>query len=278
MSASLRAPAISLAVVVILFAAVFVQAEQASNSTNAAPITTVVTVLSSNHAAPPAISKGDVRVFTDKKAAEVTGWVPAKGEQAGMQLAILIDDSVNMSRLARQMDDLAQFIKAQPAETAVGLFYAVNDSVIMASPFRVEHDSAAKALRVSTGNPIQATPNAFASLENLVKRWPVKNGVRREVLFISTGLNRLDLRPSSPYLENVIRNVQAAGVVVHTLYAGGNQVSGQALGSRHPIPSGIPAWPRGRTRPSRELGARLFSQTSPRGTWSGSPARPAEYS
>ena len=58
-----------------------------------APVTTVVTVLGPKFTAPPAISKDDISVYEGKEKKEVTGWTPAQGEKALLQLAIVIDDA-----------------------------------------------------------------------------------------------------------------------------------------------------------------------------------------
>jgi hypothetical protein len=59
-----------------------------------APVTTVVTVLGPKFTAPPAISKDDIGVYEGKDKKEVAGWTPAQGEKAGLQLAIVIGQSI----------------------------------------------------------------------------------------------------------------------------------------------------------------------------------------
>lgn len=55
-----------------------------------------------------------------KNRLRVTGWTPARGENAGMDLFILIDDACDTS-LGSQLDDLRSFINRQPPTTSVGV-------------------------------------------------------------------------------------------------------------------------------------------------------------
>lgn len=95
---------------------------QAASST--APITTVVTVLGHDFSAPPAIAKEDVAVYSGKNRQDVTSWAPAQGDNAGLQLAILIDDNDSPTAIGQHFSEIKEFITSQPSTTQVGLFYA----------------------------------------------------------------------------------------------------------------------------------------------------------
>src|SRR5271168_1100956 len=93
-----------------------------------ASVTTVVTVLGPKFTAPPAISKDDIGVYEGKEKKDVSGWTPAQGEKAGLQLAIVIDDA-SSTELGSQLRDIKSFIMGQTKTTAIGLFYASNGGV-----------------------------------------------------------------------------------------------------------------------------------------------------
>src|ERR1700733_8900904 len=96
---------------------------------------------------PPAISQDDVVVKQGKSRLEVTEWVPARGDRAGLELFILIDDAAD-SRIRLQYDDLRAFISAQPARTLVGVGYMRNSTVQIAQDLSANHELAAGALRL----------------------------------------------------------------------------------------------------------------------------------
>ena len=139
MHKKVRLSGLFLIVAAVLFAALpAVAQEQAASST--APVTTVVTVIGPKYTAPPAVGKNDVTVYQNKDKQTVTSWVPAQGDKAALQLAIVIDDSDNTS-LGSQFGDITSFINSLPASTSVGIFYASNGTVQTASNFSADHDA-----------------------------------------------------------------------------------------------------------------------------------------
>ncbi len=68
----------------------------------------------------PEISHEDVIVKQGKDRLKVTNWTPARGDRAGLDLFILIDDASDTS-LGSQLGDLSSFINAQASTTAVGV-------------------------------------------------------------------------------------------------------------------------------------------------------------
>jgi len=194
--------------------------QEAAASSSTVPVTTVVTVLGHNYTAPPAISKDDIIPLQNGKKVTAIGWVPAQGDKAALQLAVVIDDSTDTA-FASQLNDLRAFISAQPPSTAVGVFYASNGTVLPASQFSTDHDAVAKSVRIPLGR-WAAYSSIYLSLDTLIKRWPVTPGSRREVLLFADGIDRFrgDI-PTSPDLINVIARAQTAGVIIHTIYATG---------------------------------------------------------
>jgi hypothetical protein len=203
--------------IVILLSGIAAQAQQGGTSSSV-PVTTVVTVLGPKYTPPPAIGKDDVVVYEDKDKKEVTGWVPAQGDRANLELAILIDDADSVD-LGIQFGDIKNFIMSQPKTTGIGIFYAGNGTVQAASQFNSDHEAVAKTLRMPFGST-GAYSSLYLSLMDLISRWPV-TGARREMLVIADGIDRLRGDPFSPDVDLAVARAQKAGIMVHTLYASG---------------------------------------------------------
>jgi hypothetical protein len=204
-------------VVSVLLATLSARAQnQASSGT--VPITTVVTALGPKYTAPPAISQSDVSVYSGKEKQNVISWVPAQGDKANLELAIVIDDSDRID-LGSQISDITSFIKAQPKSCGVAVFYASNGTVQAASQFSTDHEAVAKSVRLPFGN-VAAYSSIYLSIMDLIKRWPV-TGARREILLIADGIDRFRGDPFSPDVDSAIERAQRAGIMIHTLYASG---------------------------------------------------------
>jgi hypothetical protein len=197
-------------------------AQQQPSST--VPITTLVTVLSPHFSAPPAIAKEDVTVYNRKNRLDVTSWVPAQGDNAGLQLAILIDDADSPGSIGQHFTEIKDFITSQPSTTQVGIFYATSGTTQTASPFDADHAAVAKKLRLPLGRLAAASPSIYVSLQDFVSHWPA-NGMRHEVLMIASGVDYLDPGLQDPYLASAIEHVQKSGVAVHTIYTGGPRLA-----------------------------------------------------
>jgi VWFA-related protein len=203
---------------VSIFSPTFSARAQKQASSGTVPITTVVTALGPKYTAPPAISQSDVSVYAGKDKQNVTAWVPAQGDKANLELAIVIDDSDRID-LGNQISDISSFIKAQPKTCGVAVFYASNGTVQAASQFSTDHDAVAKSVRLPLGRTA-AYSSIYLSVMDLIKRWPV-TGARREMLLIADGIDRFRGDPFSPDVDSAIERAQKAGVMIHTLYASG---------------------------------------------------------
>jgi len=209
------------ALLLFLAAVLFVTfplAAQQAGSEPTIPITTVVTVLGPKYTPPPAVTKDDIAVYMGKDKRPVISWTPAQGDKAALELAIVIDEA-DSSDLGLQFGDLTSFIKSQPSTSGVALFYASNGTVKAASQFSTDHEAVAKSLRLPFGRGAAYT-SIYLSLMDLFKRWPV-TGARREVLLIADGIDRFRGDPFSPDVTSTIEQAQKAGIMIHTLYAGG---------------------------------------------------------
>jgi hypothetical protein len=177
----------------------------------------VVTVEARHGMNPPAVDRQDVMVYEGKTRDSVTSWVPAKGDNAGLELFILLDDSADAT-LATQFGDISKFINSQAPTTKVGVAYMQNGTVQFAQNLTADHAQAAKSLRLPMGiGGVNGSP--YFSLTDLIKRWPA-GSPRREVLMISDGIDLYygsgDLQ--NPYVSDAIEQAQRAGVIVFAIY------------------------------------------------------------
>jgi hypothetical protein len=176
----------------------------------------------------------DVKVKQGKNLLKVTQLIPARGDNAALQLFILIDDVLD-SRIGNNLNDVRDFINAQPASTAVGVGYMSNAGVNIVQNFTADHVLAAKAVRIPFGK-LSTMDSPYLSLISLVKGWPQQN-VRREVLMVTDGIDRLrGVQPTSSRLgpnfgpvyhsmPTISADVNSASeisqrynVIVHSLY------------------------------------------------------------
>jgi hypothetical protein len=167
----------------------------------------------------PTISRQDVMVYEGHNRDQVTDLVPLQGNNAGLELFIVLDDGLRSS-VDSQISDLQKFISAQPATTAIGLGYMRDGTVSVAQNPATDHAQAAKALRIPFGER-GISPSPYESISELIKKWPVQ-GLRREILMISDGIDALyGGGPDDPYLDQEIQDAQKANVIVFSIYAPG---------------------------------------------------------
>lgn len=190
---------------------------QQAPAANGVPVQMIVTVEARHGAEIPVITKQDVMVYQGRNRDQVTDWLPAQGDNAGLEFFILLDDGSGMS-LGSQLDDIRHFILDQPSSTEIGIGYMRNGTARIEQNLTSDHALAAKALRLPLGiRGANASP--YFSLSDLVKHWP-QSGSRREVLMVSDGIDFYygsgDLL--DPYLAAAIEDAQRAGVLVSAIY------------------------------------------------------------
>jgi hypothetical protein len=188
-----------------------------NTGTQGPPAHLLVTVEARHGSSVPEITQRDVMVYEGHDRDQVTDWVPAQGDHAGLELFILLDDGSNIN-LGTQLEGLRQFINAQPPSTKIGLAYMQNGTARVEQNPTSDHALVAKALRLPMGiGGVNASP--YFSLSDLVKRWP-ESSARREVLMVSDGIDRYygsgDLQ--DPYLDAAIDDATRAGIIVYGIY------------------------------------------------------------
>jgi hypothetical protein len=206
---------------VLLVSAVLVTSAAAQDAAKPAgpSVPMIVTVEAKHGANVPEITQQDVMVFEGRERDKVTDWIPLRGDHAALELFILIDDAANTS-LGSQLEDIRQFITAQPATTRIGIGYMQNGMAQVVQNLTSDHALAAKALRLPLGEA-GANASPYFSLGDLIKRWPDSND-RHEVLVVSDGIDRFwDNGPDDPYVSTVIEQAQKTRTVVFAIYTPG---------------------------------------------------------
>jgi hypothetical protein len=192
-------------------------------STGVTPVEMVVSVEARHGGNVPALNKPDFIVRQGNKRLDVRDAVPLQGNDAGLELYVLLDDASEWT-LGSELADLRTFIESQPASTAVGVGYMRNGTVFTAENLTKDHARAAKALRL----PLGSAASPYLSLSDLVKRWPASAG-RREVIMVTSGADSLGGDgPMNPYLDSAIADAQRAGMIVYAIYSPGMGHSGHS--------------------------------------------------
>jgi hypothetical protein len=208
-----------LVAVTTLFAGLPPTAAQETSSAAGPAVNLVVTVEARHGSNVPDMNRDDVMVYEGRDRDKVTAWLPLQGDHAGLELFVMLDDSSNVS-LGSQLEDIRQFISAQPATTKIGVVYMQNGIAQVVQNLTSDHVLAAKALRLPLGNP-GASASPYFSLGDLIKRWP-QSSERHEVLMITDGIDRYGgSGPGNPYVDSLIEQAQRAGVIVYSIYTPG---------------------------------------------------------
>ena len=119
-------------------------------ATQGAPVRLLVTVEAVHGSNVPTVGRDDVMVCEGHDRDPITDLVPAQGDNAGLELFILLDDGSNAS-LGSQLEDLRQFIKSQPPSTKIGIAYMQNGTAKMQQNLTSDHALAAQSLRLPMG-------------------------------------------------------------------------------------------------------------------------------
>jgi hypothetical protein len=190
----------------------------ADTNTTAVPVKMTVTSNVDDGKRAPEIAKEDIFVNKGKERLRVAEWVAARGDRAGLELFILVDDAA-VSSLGTQLGDLRDFIKALPLTTSIGVGYARNAVVEIRQNFTTDHELAAKALRLPLGST-GAYGSPYLSVVDLMKRWPDTPN-RREVLLVTDGIDRAKRARNAllnPDVDTAAAVAQRTGTILHSIY------------------------------------------------------------
>jgi VWFA-related protein len=180
----------------------------------------VVTVTTKSAEETATVPRPSITVYENRKLQQVTGWNALRGERAGLQLVVLLDDS-SRGNLGTQLNDLRTFLMGLPPTTQVAIGYMRNGAPNLAQAFTSDHAQAAQSLRLPTGTAgINGSP--YFCISDLVKHWPGGDqNVRREVIMVTDGIDRYSggrFDPDNPYVQAATSDAQRAGVIVYSIY------------------------------------------------------------
>jgi len=185
----------------------------------------LVTVEGDKDKQPPELKREDVLAKVGKERMATKHWEAAKGQYADLALFVVIDDVLDPS-VGGLFGDIREFIKGQPPTTLIGIAYTRNGTVSVAQDLTNDHEAAAKALRLPSGNA-GTYGNPYLSLTSLIKKWPGHGG-RKEILLITDGIDRMrqksgrmDYMAPSTDVTTASDAAKRAGILVYSFYARG---------------------------------------------------------
>lgn len=200
---------------------------QEANPASGKDVNVTVTALRRGSNAPAKLNADDIFVYQNNVRRPVVRWIQATGQNSGLDLAILIDESLDTS-IGSHFAELKDFIRSLPENTKVAIAYSSYGSAQMAQGFTLDHERAAAAIHLPRG-PLTDASSTYRALTSLVKRWP-EDGERRAVLVLSDGINLFwgvsqALPSNNPDLRQAIAAAQRHDVNVYAIYAesAGNQ-------------------------------------------------------
>jgi len=166
------------------------------------------------------VPQKSIIVDLGRKPQGVFSWMPLRGTRAGLQLALLIDNSPS-SGLSTQLNDIGKFIEALPATTQIAVGYMQNGRANIAQSFTSNHESAASAVRAQIS--MTGAITRYRCLSDLVQRWPGGNqDLRHEVIMITDGVDPYSGWSSycadNPNVQaTTISDAQKSNVVVYSI-------------------------------------------------------------
>ena len=194
---------------------------QETNPASEKDIRVTVTVERHGANAPAVIHPDDVFVFQNNQRRPVVHWVPATEENAGLDLAILFDDSLDPA-IGSNYPDLKNFIRSLPSSTKVAIVYGMHGDATILQNFTDDHERAAATIRITQGR-MNETSSIYMAFTDLVKHWPA-DGNRRAVLLISDGIDLYwgvteALPSNNPDLRRALQEAQRQGVNAYAIFA-----------------------------------------------------------
>ncbi|MGP8245082.1 MAG: hypothetical protein ACLQVN_11260 [Bryobacteraceae bacterium] len=171
----------------------------------------------------PEVEAGDLTVVEGKTPVPVVRLQRLAGDQADMQLFVLLDDSTRSASLGIQLPELKSYLKSLPATAQVAVGYMQHGGFTLAQAFTADRQKAAHALHLPAAIPGQNGSPYFA-LSDLVKHWPSKEPAgRRVVLMLTDGVDRYYSTAivDDPYVDASIRDALKNDVAVYAIYLRG---------------------------------------------------------
>jgi hypothetical protein len=164
---------------------------------------------------PPVLTRDDLAVLTPSyETLAITGLVPLRGERAGLELFVLVDNC-SSCEVGTKFLELNRFIAAQPSTTAIGVGYITNGKLSVAERPTLDRRRAVRALNAPAGST-PASP--FDALKDLIATWR-PTSARRAVLMVTNGINPYAVaKEQDPPAESAIEAAQKAAVTLFAIY------------------------------------------------------------
>ena len=191
-----------------------------SSQQPAADAATVTISVAGRSGTAPQLTVSDLTLRVDGKIRPVISCERASSNQP-VDLIILIDNALARNRENR-WDELATFLRNQPAEMHETIAYADGKAIAIAQPSTTDHALAANAVV----NPAAKSAPAYAmyeTVQNLIDMWPAGTG-RRVLIFVTRGFPRdyanNGVKPENSLpLQRLIDAAQRNSVVVYTIHS-----------------------------------------------------------
>src|SRR6202042_2803249 len=126
----------------VLFCFALAGAVPPASSQEASTVHTIVTATSKSSEDAAPLPRQSITLVENRKAQEVTGWVPLRGPRSGLQLVVLLDDS-SRGNLGLQLNDIRTFLNGLPPNARVAIGYMRNGTPNLVQNFTSDHAQAA---------------------------------------------------------------------------------------------------------------------------------------
>lgn len=180
----------------------------------------VVTILPKKDTDPATnVPQQAVKVQVNGKQSRITNWTALRGQNADVELVLLIDGGARTS-LGREWSDISHFIQSLPPNVRLSLGYMENGRAVLGGAPSADHAKVLQELHLPMGVPgYSASP--YFCLSDLAKHWPsTDRSARREVIMITDGVDNYERRydPEDPYVQAAIQDAVRANMLVYSIY------------------------------------------------------------
>lgn len=174
----------------------------------------VIVTIGHVYGQPAVLSPQDLIVTQHYEQLPVTKLVPLRGERAGLELFLLVDNCSNCEP-GSKFEELRRFIGSQPSTTAVGVAYIQDGKLVIAEKPTYDRARAVNALSVPEGSK---PSNPYGPLKRLIEGFN-PDGMRRAVLIVSNGIDPAAVETvQDASAEAAIDAAQRARVTVYGIY------------------------------------------------------------
>src|SRR5579875_2452708 len=154
---------------------------------NGPTVSVVVTVTGPGSKAAGVADRANVLVYQNHRRRPVVSWVRATDRTAPLDLAVLVDESLGPG-FNILLPDLGRFVRGLPSSARVAVVYSTYSNANFAQQFTIDHDRAARAIRLPLG-AAAGNLSIYLAAADLFKHWPADSGRRRVVLLVSDGID-----------------------------------------------------------------------------------------